>query len=94
MKYKVGQKVRALAEITEGGYGVPGDPSIEHPPILDRDPELAYAFKFPPPAWIHANPGDLGCVEYIDEDGVPTVRFCRTQTATIVGDEEIEVLNT
>lgn len=93
MKYDVGQKVRALVEITEGGQGVPGDPSIERPQVLDRYPELAYVSKFPPPAWIHASPGDLGCVEYIDEDGMPTVRFCRTQTATIVADEEIEVLN-
>lgn len=32
-----------------------------------------------------ALPGDYGTVEYINEDGVPTVRFERTGRASIVG---------
>lgn len=51
---------------------VPGDPEVE----------------FPMGRYIHANEGDRGEVEGID-DGTPTVRFERTGTATIVGKDEV-----
>jgi hypothetical protein len=44
--------------------------------------------QFPQGAYIHAEPGDVGVVEGVD-DGIPTVRFDRTGTATIVGEEEV-----
>ncbi len=46
------------------------------------------AAQFPAPAYIHANPGEAGEVVGVD-DGVPTVRFFRTGTATIVGADEV-----
>ena len=75
MKYpfKVGQKVRAIRQVTEGGGCIEGKPGA----------------KFPEAAYIHAEEGDLGCVEGIDDE-TPTVRFCRTETATIVGKDEVE----
>ncbi len=77
MKYKVGQRIRALKTITEGGCDCPGDVRA----------------KFPSPNYIHAQPGDLGCIMYVTEDGIPDAQFCRTHTGTIVTDDEIEVLN-
>jgi hypothetical protein len=76
MKYKVGQRIRALKTVTEGGWDCPGD----------------IGAKFPSPNYIHAQKGDLGCIEYVDQDGMPTAKFCRTETSTIVADEEIEVI--
>lgn len=38
----------------------------------------------------HAYKGDAGVVEYVDSDGCPTVRFSKSGTATIVGDQEVE----
>lgn len=76
MKYKVGQLIRARKRIVEGGCDCPGDPGA----------------KFPEENYIHAEPGDLGCIMHVTEDGTPDAQFCRTQTGTIVADEEIEVL--
>lgn len=45
--------------------------------------------KFPAPRYIHAVEGDIGVVEHVDEAGLPTVRFERTGTATIVGWGEV-----
>lgn len=77
MKYNVGQRIRARRRITEGGCDTPGDTGA----------------KFPSSSYIHAEPGDLGCIVYVAEDGTPDAQFCRTQTSTIVSDEEIEVLS-
>jgi len=43
--------------------------------------------------YIYAKPCDIGTVEYVDQDGCPTVRFDKTGSATIVGDYEVTVLN-
>jgi hypothetical protein len=51
---------------------VPGDPTAE----------------FPRGRYIHAEEGDVGTVEGVD-DNTPTVRFERTGTATIVGEDEV-----
>jgi hypothetical protein len=76
MKYEVGQRIRARRRITEGGWDCPGKPGV----------------KFPDENYIHAEPNDLGCIKYVDPNGMPSAKFCRTQTETIVSDEEIEVL--
>lgn len=39
--------------------------------------------------FVHALPGERGRIVEVDEDGVPTVLFDRTGTATIVDDREI-----
>lgn len=44
--------------------------------------------RFPEHDYIHAEPGDSGFVVGVD-DGVATVRFHRTGTATIVADSEV-----
>lgn len=44
------------------------------------------------PDHVTATPGDKGKVEYVDDDGVPTVRFQRTGYATIVGDNEVKLI--
>ena len=76
---KVGNTVRAIKRITEGGgKGNPGDPDA----------------KFPDRNYIHAEPGELGTIEHLEEDksgSYPTVRFKRTGTSTIVHDSEIEI---
>ena len=41
--------------------------------------------------WVHAEPGDCGFVAGID-DGCVTARFDRTGTASVVGDNEIELI--
>ena len=51
---------------------------------------------FPDPDYIHARVGELGTVvhvEYDKDERVPTVRFDRTGTATIVGRDEIGVIS-
>jgi len=48
--------------------------------------------KFPNSDYIHAEEGDLGVVEGVD-DGCPTVRFEPKGTATIVGDNEVKVID-
>lgn len=52
VEFVVGQKVRALKEVTEGGEGHDGDP----------------AAKFPEANYIHAREGELGEIEGIDDD--------------------------
>lgn len=54
---------------------VPGDPTAE----------------FPKGRYIHAEEGDVGTVEGVD-DNTPTVRFDRTGTATIVGEDEVALV--
>lgn len=79
--WDVGQRVRATRIVTEGGRGYPGDPGVK---MNDPYPcNLHY---------IHALAGELGVVEFVDEHGNPDVRFDRTGTATIVGDDEIELV--
>ena len=76
-QYRVGMRVRARRTITENGEP-PGDPSAK---VLE-------------PQWIHAQETEEGTVIYVDErqDGLPTIRFDRTGTATIVGRDEITVI--
>jgi hypothetical protein len=45
---------------------------------------------FPNPEYIHAEEGDEGVVEYVSGAGIPTVRFNRTGTATVVAPEEVD----
>ena len=73
--------VQAKRMIVEAGDTTVGDPDA---PFID--PKT----KRPVPEYVHANPGDFGNVEGID-DGVATVRFYPKGTATIVGDHEVEV---
>lgn len=81
--FKEGQKVRAVKVVTEGGLGFDGDPKANIGiGANDR--------TFIPSNFIHATPGDIGVVVFVDEIGLPTVRFERTGTATMVGHEEIE----
>jgi hypothetical protein len=75
VSYNVEDRVKATGTITENG-NLPGDPNA----------------AFPAGEYIHALAGDEGTVVYVDVDGevdVPTVRFDRTGTATIVSDSEI-----
>ena len=79
MEWKEGQKVRAVKRITEGGTGNNGSPDAQ----------------FPESNYIHAEKGDLGVVEGVD-DGCPTVRFWPKGTATIVSGQagvEVELLD-
>ena len=39
----------------------------------------------------HASVGDIGKVEYVDDNGFPTVRFDKSETATIAFPDEIKV---
>jgi hypothetical protein len=88
-----GARVRALKVVTEGGGDTPPD----------RSKTLGHFFL----GYVHAEPGELGTVvetdfpqEILDQDTgevasldtVPTVRFDRTGTATIVGPDEIELV--
>jgi hypothetical protein len=41
---------------------------------------------------LHASFGDEGVVEYVDDDDMPTVRFKKSGTATIVDNDEIELV--
>jgi hypothetical protein len=68
--------VRALKVITEGGEDTKPDPGLK--PIEG-------------PGYIHAWENDLGVVVGVDSGigNIPTVRFYRTGTATIVGDDEV-----
>lgn len=77
MNYKVGQRVKATRQITEGGHGVPGNPDAK-----DLDDK----------GWIHAEKDEEGFVEYVDDKTRPTVRFDRTGTSTVVGASEIEAV--
>lgn len=72
---RIGQRVRARRRITEGGQGHPGKSNAE----------------FPDPDYVHAERGDEGFIEGID-DGVPTVRFDPSGTATAVSLKEISLL--
>tara|TARA_R100000152_G_C6646971_1_gene89732 strand:- start:234 stop:473 length:240 start_codon:yes stop_codon:yes gene_type:complete len=73
-----GKKVVARVQITEGG-GPSNDPSAAFP---DYD-------------YIHAEKGELGTVENIDDcngEMLPTVRFDRTGTATLVNWDEVKII--
>lgn len=89
-----GARVRALKVITEGGGDTPPD----------RTRELDGNFF---PGYVHAEMGELGTVvetdypedvtdpetgEVTERDTVPTVAFDRTCTATIVNEDEIELV--
>lgn len=43
--------------------------------------------------WVHAEPGDIGVVEYIDEEGYPTVHFFRVGSATVCMPDELQVID-
>lgn len=47
--------------------------------------------KFPAPNYIHARKGEYGTIVFV-EHGQPTVRFDRTRTATLVGNDEVRYL--
>jgi len=76
--YKEGQKVTALEQICENAQTGDGDPNA----------------VFPDDKYIHAEKGETGTVEGVDPGlgNVPTVRFDRTKTATVVYDYEVELL--
>jgi hypothetical protein len=71
--YDEGTKVMATQTITESG----AKPNPAAKNLLD-------------PGWIHAQPGDIGVVVHVDRTRmIPTIKFERTGTATIVGPHEI-----
>ncbi len=96
--YMRGVRVRAIQVITEAGPGEPPDRS--------RTLEDNGGHFFP--GYVHAEVGELGTVVEVDDpngerrdpetgkilplEPVPTVAFDRTGTATIVGIDEIELL--
>lgn len=73
--------VRALKVITEGGGDTPPDHSI---PAPKRGGHFHKSY-------VHGTIGDLGVVEGVDGN-VPTVRFWPKKTATVVGKDEVELL--
>lgn len=92
-----GARVRAKMVITEGG---PGELPDRSKTIQDNGRRFF-------PGYVHAEMGELGTVvetdypremtdpdtgEVTTENTVPTVRFDRTNTATIVGSNEIELV--
>jgi transcriptional regulator with XRE-family HTH domain len=68
---------RCKAKVTITESGGPGDEEAE----------------FPDPGYIHARPGDVGTVMYVDAEGIATVRFDASGTATIVHRDEIEFVD-
>jgi hypothetical protein len=48
--------------------------------------------SFPDPAYIHAEKGETGRVIHITKAGMPTIRFERTGSITIVGKTEVKKL--
>ena len=76
LEYVEGMRVKALKVITDGGDTAP--PDFDAKTLIGN------------PGFVHAVPGDLGTVEYVDDDGCPTIRFDRKKTATVVGDCEVE----
>ena len=58
----------------------------------DGESEGSAEAEFPDGNYIHAVGGDLGEVLHLNADGLPTVRFDRTGTATLVGLDEIQPL--
>lgn len=74
----IGDRVTARGRITEGGKASPGDPAVKD--VLGVNAEN----------FIHAEAGEGGEVVGVNEDRLPTVRFDRTGTATIVGWDEID----
>lgn len=75
--YTEGMRVVATRRVTEGG---------------DKHYKGDGSAAFPDPDYIHAERGDHGTVEYVDEDGYPTVFFDRTGTGTVVAHDEVEPL--
>lgn len=55
----------------------------------DGDSEGSQEAEYPAGNYIHAVVGDQGEVLHLNDEGLPTVRFERTDTATIVGLDEI-----
>lgn len=78
MKYTEGMRVKARAVITEGGG--------------NTEPDFKAKTFVGVLGYVHADVGDTGTVEYVDDDDCPTVRFDKKGTATIVGDHEIEIV--
>ncbi len=74
--FLVGDRVQAKRRILEEGGT--GEP----------DPEAKPCTK----GWTHADKGELGSVVHVEPGYLPTVRFDRTNTATIVSEEEVEKL--
>ena len=83
--FKVGDQVFAVRQIVEGGAPLAG----QGDPTLKVNREGKTAEEVFPKLYIH-EAGEVGTIEYINDDGIPTVRFKRTGTATIV-DPEVEI---
>ena len=61
--------------------------------IVENDERASEKARPCEPGWVHAERGDEGKIVYIDEEqGLPTVRFDRTRTATMVFLKEIALL--
>jgi hypothetical protein len=58
----------------------------------DGESEGSREAEFPDGNYIHAVSGDMGEVLHLNEKNLPTVRFERTGTATLVGLDEINPL--
>ena len=83
---KEGDRVVATRIVTEGGCTCYFK-GTECDCVFDRSAE------FPDYDYIHAEEGEEGVIENIDDcngDLLPTVRFDRTGTATLVGWDEIK----
>ena len=81
---KEGDRVVATRIVTEGGCACENKCNC----VIDR------SAKFPDYDYIHAEEGEAGIIENIDDcngDLLPTVRFDRTGTATLVGWDEIKL---
>lgn len=82
-KLQVGDNVVATCQITEDGKG-DGNPAA----IFDVNAEEVDG------KYIHAEAGEMGEVIHANDNCPPTVRFERSGTATIVREEEIDIVET
>jgi hypothetical protein len=74
VRFKIGQVVYARGTIVEQGK---------------KDALPDPTAKRLQPGWVYATAGDRGHVQSVNGDGYPTVRFERTDSATILDPEEI-----
>lgn len=82
-----GAVVKAKKVVTESG-----DPSVADRRWTSDNPGPDGRIH---PGFVHAEIGQYGRVEHVDETigNVPTVRFFLTGTATIVGKDEVEFID-
>jgi len=66
-----------------------GDKVTANKIITEGGGDVDLNATFPMKSYVHALPGDVGEVIHLQEEGLPTVRFERTGTATIVGLDEV-----